>query len=378
MRLRTMVEAIRRYFARLFGRSEVHAETPAKQAPTAAPVAHDAQAQSPTMPRAPASKNSRELTWDSVFARLDVAIAMGRYQQRASGPVNVRMSRLTQVAGTYIDSNDLDSYPTHIQYIDSLGLPAVISVFLMRPREERSPKYFYLAKFTCVKISGNFKELERVDGDFYEGAFTFIQEPRKKRWSSRQSRGVATHCHVFFAVNDDGTVRLLKEFGKPASIVRMMASNGGDPEAIDLGFCEDIARFFNMFRQRDMNWLVRVKHLKRNIHATFGIGPLDAPALFKDRVKVGAKSRRIFHPVRAHQRVTASGVKAIGLHHRGLRHFTWRGFECSIQIPEAHTLPMNSLTLSARDGGGVEVHDGIARLTQDMPMPRRAKAKKRA
>lgn len=377
MRLRTMVESIRRYFARLFGRSEAHAELPPEQAPAATQIPQDV----PCHDKPPAASAARRsITLDSIFDRLEVMIAMGSYQQRMSGPISIGMSRVSSVTGTYIDGNSLNDYADRVEHIDSLGLPSAASVCLLSPDPDRTLGFSHLAKFTCAKIGSPIPGIERVSGPFYEGAATYIREPRKKRWGKKPDKGIATHVHLFFVVNEDGSVRLLKESGRPPSIVRMIlsSSSDADPDQIERELAADTARFFNMFRQRDMNWIVRVKHPKRNVIATFGIGPLDAPSVFKDRVKTGTKTRRIFHPVRAHQRTTAAGVQDVPLHHRGLRQFVWRGFDCTIQIPHANTFMLSSVGLSARDGGGVPVHRGIEMLTKDMPMPRRAKAKKRA
>jgi hypothetical protein len=84
------------------------------------------------------------------------------------------------------------------------------------------------------------------------------------------------------------------------------------------------------------NTMIRVSAEKGDIVTTFGIHPRRAAYFFKDRDLKGENQRKkIFHTVRPHERTyKKSGKKRpVRLHFRGLRKFTWNGYDITITVP---------------------------------------------
>lgn len=89
---------------------------------------------------------------------------------------------------------------------------------------------------------------------------------------------------------------------------------------------------------------VRVKKAGRV--AAFSIDMLRTPYFFSDRdktVNVNGRTQRILHIVRPHTRGDGRVIKA---HFRGLRRFSWNGYDVSIAVPGLHYRPLMELNAS--------------------------------
>lgn len=88
-----------------------------------------------------------------------------------------------------------------------------------------------------------------------------------------------------------------------------------------------------MYETSVLGSMVRIAVSKDNLTATFGVEIKRTPYFFKDRDVVlndrGTK-KRIFHIVRPH--VRANGAPVL-MHFRGLRDFTWAGYQVAISVP---------------------------------------------
>lgn len=187
------------------------------------------------------------------------------------------------------------------------------------------------------------------------------------------------HRHLFqahVAVFPDQTIKVLKEIApryhtvgkgsrrnggeRPHSIVRMewgysswvqdMVNDHNRHFNKNKSVDEYFSRFFSLMvnsvlgSELDMN--VRVK--KGGRVATFSINMLRTPYFFADREKTvneNGNTHRILHIVKPHERTTRSGnKKIIKAHWRGLRRFTWNGYDVSIGMPGAHYKPLMDFT----------------------------------
>lgn len=95
--------------------------------------------------------------------------------------------------------------------------------------------------------------------------------------------------------------------------------------------------------------MVRVTVEKAALTAVFGIDPRRSAYFFKDRVDVvgsRGQKKRIFHIVRPHDR---KGTKAIKMHFRGLRDFTWHGYDIHVTVPGLHHAPLAEFNAGAVD-----------------------------
>jgi hypothetical protein len=92
--------------------------------------------------------------------------------------------------------------------------------------------------------------------------------------------------------------------------------------------------------------VVRVSVKKDDLTAVFGVNVKRTSYFFQDRditlTQRGVK-KRIFHIVRAHDRLTRNGVQHVKIHFRGLREFEWAGYKVLITVPGRHHQPLAEL-----------------------------------
>jgi len=108
---------------------------------------------------------------------------------------------------------------------------------------------------------------------------------------------------------------------------------------------------------------LRIAATKNGITAAFSIDLLRTPYFFSEREPVYADEghkKRIFHIVRPHKRVLASGVERyVKSHFRGLRHFTWGGYKVQISMPGTHHADLLDFN------GGVHMFDEDEQMPKD-------------
>jgi hypothetical protein len=92
--------------------------------------------------------------------------------------------------------------------------------------------------------------------------------------------------------------------------------------------------------------------------ARFNIDLLRTPYFFAERdktVTVNGRTNPIFHIVRAHKRVKANGeVKYVKSHFRGVRSFTWKGYQVLITMPGYHHRPIDEFDAAAIEEADLE------------------------
>lgn len=94
---------------------------------------------------------------------------------------------------------------------------------------------------------------------------------------------------------------------------------------------------YSSYREASMD--VRVAAFKGGVNAVFSVDLLRVPYFFNDRervVGVDGKTRKIFHIVRPHKRVTGKKQTYVKSHFRGLRSFCWNGYMVNVSMPGFH------------------------------------------
>lgn len=97
------------------------------------------------------------------------------------------------------------------------------------------------------------------------------------------------------------------------------------------------------------NSFIQVRVRKKSLAALFSVNIVRTPYFFQDREAVidpRGHKKRIFHIVRTHIRASGSAVRT---HFRGLRNFSWGGYEISISVPGWHHLATAELDVGAYD-----------------------------
>lgn len=86
---------------------------------------------------------------------------------------------------------------------------------------------------------------------------------------------------------------------------------------------------------------------------------------FKERIDVigiDGKKSKIWHAVAAHTRTNGQNVRT---HYRGSRHFIWEGYEVKIILPGLHSIPADTLDMSASDLDCVSISE-LKNFTDDL------------
>lgn len=119
-------------------------------------------------------------------------------------------------------------------------------------------------------------------------------------------------------------------------------------ESLERLFCNTAA-----FHEAVHGSMFRVSVTRGKLTATFSLNAKRSPYFFADRdlqVNQDGVKRRIFHIVRPHKRVLASGKEIyIKLHYRGARKFTWAGYEVLITVPGLHHIPLSEFDVGSVD-----------------------------
>lgn len=92
---------------------------------------------------------------------------------------------------------------------------------------------------------------------------------------------------------------------------------------------------------------------RRGKKAVFSIDMLRAPYFFSDREKVtneNGRTKKIFHYVRGHERTFADAKKKfVKGHWRGLRRFSWNGYDVRIGMPGLNDKSLSDINFASLD-----------------------------
>jgi len=114
----------------------------------------------------------------------------------------------------------------------------------------------------------------------------------------------------------------------PRHYVNWAMKNGTDANTLLSGIFIDAAHSIEQAQYS----MARISVHKDDLTAVFGVNVKRLPYFFQDRditLTEGGRKQRILHIVRPHMR----GNKAVKFHFRGLREFTWAGYQVEITIP---------------------------------------------
>jgi len=173
------------------------------------------------------------------------------------------------------------------------------------------------------------------------------------------------YCDYFFVgLNRDGSIRPLKivqpkEYRAGKSIFTRLEWSYGVAELVakdhkrpvEEWMREMFALVANRSMSRDSGMTVKVR--KNGLCAAFAIDMERTPYFFADREKTvteNGQTKKIIHIVRAHERTLAGGHKKwIRSHFRGLREFTWNGYEVSVGLGGKHGASLGAINLEPTD-----------------------------
>jgi hypothetical protein len=231
------------------------------------------------------------------------------------------------------------------------------------------PKFFYFMKMKHPPVS-----VERVNSGVVYAVTAYWDELS----FSKMKHGAPTEFPV--VVNEDGTVRLLRsrisqtqsirhkrglEKGTISTITRerwgvdewfleWAFDHQKNPQDFLTGLFIDVC---NTFQQVNSS-MIRVSAKKGAVSATFGVDVTRTPRFFDDRevtLNSNGKKQRVFHIARAHMRRTADG-RSIGIktHFRGLRKFSWNGYDILITVPGREHLDILEFNAGITDSDSPE------------------------
>lgn len=142
------------------------------------------------------------------------------------------------------------------------------------------------------------------------------------------------------------------EWGYPSWALDMVSDYNrfnDKSKSVDEYFARMFALLVNMVLRTEQDMNVRVKNDGKV--ASFAINMLRTPYFFADREKTvneNGNTERILHIVKPHTRTNQRGeTKLIKAHWRGLRRFTWNGYDVSIGMPGAHFRPLMEYSAEA-------------------------------
>lgn len=147
---------------------------------------------------------------------------------------------------------------------------------------------------------------------------------------------------------------------RPAKITRLcwehprILTEVGSTEKRDAPIDEKAASLFalisNSANMRESGITVHAR--KGDVSAAFAIDMLRTPYFFADREKTvneNGSTKKIIHIVRGHWRNTRVGRRFVKPHFRGLREFSWNGYEIRVSMAGKHGHALSSFDVAAAD-----------------------------
>jgi len=170
--------------------------------------------------------------------------------------------------------------------------------------------------------------------------------PKKTRddWNLCRFFEKAFALELPLEITQDGRARPLKIFRE-----RYLARIGVHTRYWDYPYTRDAMRIINSklspveYILREIGFtlrcyeeatysIIQVRATKNGVCTLVNVNVEETPDFFDDRedVIIDGIKKRIFHIVRAHERIGSRGVR---LHFRGLRQFNWNGYQIEISVP---------------------------------------------
>lgn len=254
------------------------------------------------------------------------------------------------------------------------------------------------AGFMCMKTCFDLDEDKEKDADLGVAQFMYATKLQKLPWYVEQRKGIIYEFGEGFAFSKDITwirsylvvnpttgattfcrMRRGKSVAQhPNNKTRIEYSKSvfdnplvdetnrekrGGPQKInnDAIMRFDFWALTHFWKLRDYEWTVAVKQGNRRVQ--FSVPHTMAKYFFKDRgktVTINGNTQPIIHSVVEHKRTLKSGkTMMVKEHIRGVRLFTWKGFNCSVSAPKFHAFARPTLPM-----GASEIY-----LDEDQPNP---------
>ncbi len=254
--------------------------------------------------------------------------------------------------------------------------------------ERMTPSFAYFRKMKPMP------HVQRIagEGDIYEMTLMFAdflgreREVKAKKKINSPKGDLSAPLYWFCHVSPQGKLKLLKverpagrkphprgrkglqvwrspRWEQSRSIEMLFGDRGNESWKEDETITEYAASTLRWLAQAvdqsSAGFLVRAK--KNGVVATFAIDMLRSPYFFKDRevvVNKDGKKKKIFHIVRTHERHLRDGkVTDVKSHFRGLRKFTWNGYEIVVSMAGTHHGDMLDFRAEGIEVGDTEPHD---------------------
>jgi hypothetical protein len=121
---------------------------------------------------------------------------------------------------------------------------------------------------------------------------------------------------------------------------------------------------FEWWQRRSERWTVSVRRAGQRV--TWSVEQHLTKDFFRDRDKTAltanGQRKRIIHFVTAHSRERAGKVIQVKEHIRGIRVFTWRGYECAITAPDFHPFTIEKFDVGSVDQDDAPRDEGLVPL----------------
>ena len=130
---------------------------------------------------------------------------------------------------------------------------------------------------------------------------------------------------------DDGSLAHRSEWGFAQEWIDWAKDQKTTPEKF---ICNLFARAVRLHGDLNSS-MIRVHIKKHDLAAIMNVDMERTPYFFKDRqpVFVDGIKKKIFHIVRPHERISGNVSTDVHMHFRGLRKFSWNGYDVAITVP---------------------------------------------
>jgi hypothetical protein len=158
---------------------------------------------------------------------------------------------------------------------------------------------------------------------------------------------------IYVAVSPEGSVRCLRQRGRRSQwynpVERYWSDNLKEYAETPQQF---VSGLFRVLTSAAIGATAGIQILVKHnaLTARFNIDMLRTPYFFADRDKVKGPTgatRRIFHIVRAHERIKGNKREVVHTHFKGIRDFVWNGYSVHISVPGLHHVPMHEFDVAS-------------------------------
>lgn len=287
----------------------------------------------------------------------------GWLEKRIHRCSNLRVLRAAKTLGPYM-VHDVVSHYRRYDYC-YMGFPAVF--FLATKWSKHAQKKIKGLMQCCAVLAVRRERLsweyEKLNGVPYDCSLCF-EDDNNIQWFDLQvvinrKTGAISFPRSYYrqniVVHSNGAPFTYTRpvYGEQSEInIRAKDFHKGDVKKAKNEFREWVAWCLNTYVTSETACQIIVK--KDNRRATFTIPQERVVSFFRHRDKVAVtptgKRRTIFHLVRAHYRRTRTKSATVVNHARGVRHFLWNGYDCTVFAHGWHGDSLLHFQVGTHDG----------------------------